>query len=215
MENGLKDETPKVQTDVKEALLWKRAQLTGELRELDAIISEVQREYSLRLEQLLAQKKPLEDALYHVEALLRFEGQPPKKTPGIGQGIVSPTAIARTSVTDAVLSLLEELHQPMHYKEIAAKLQERNTYIPGKKPEATLLSRMSRDNRFKRTKKRGTYALSTWRVRSAESTDIPIDEHVGNVKESVSGTPQGKQVFLFRQPWSRISLFSFGIYGKG
>lgn len=215
MENGLKDETPKVQIDVKEALLGKRAQLTGELRELDAIISEVQREYSLRLEQLLAQKKPLEDALYHVEALLRFEGQPPKKTLGIGQGIVSPTAIARTSVTDAVSSLLEELHQPMHYKDIAAKLQERNTYIPGKKPEATLLSRMSRDNRFKRTKKRGMYALSTWRVRSADAADILTDEQVGNAKQFASSAPEGKQVFLFRQPWSRISLFSFGVYGRG
>jgi hypothetical protein len=215
MENGLKDETPEVQIDVKEALLGKRAKLTGELRELDAIISEVQREYSLRLEQLLAQKKPLEDALYHVEALLRFEGQPPKKTPGIGHVSTTPAAIARTSVTDAVLSLLEELHQPMHYKDIAAKLQERNTYIPGKNPAATLLSRMSRDNRFKRTKKRGMYALSTWRVRSAESIDIPIDKHAGNVKEFVSSTPQGKQVFLFRQPWSRISLFAFGVYGKG
>ncbi len=215
MENGLKDETLKVQTDVKEALLGKRAQLTGELKELDAIISEVQREYSLRLEQLLAQKKPLEDALYHVEALLRFEGPSIKDGLRVGHGIATPAAIARTSVTDAVSSLLEELHQPMHYKDIAAKLQERNTYIPGKKPAATLLSRMSRDNRFKRTKKRGTYALSTWRVRSAESTDILIDDHVGNIKEFVSSTPQGKQVFLFRQPWSRISLFAFGVYGKG
>jgi hypothetical protein len=215
MENGQKDERPKVQPDVKEALLRKRAQLTGELREVDAIVAKVQREYSLRLEQLLAQKKPLEDALYHVEALLQFEGQPTKQTPTTGRGIASPAAIARTSVTDAVTNLLTELHQPMHYKVIAAKLQQRNTYIPGKNPAATLLSRMSRDTRFKRTRKRGTYALSTWRVRSAGSTDILIDEHVGNVKEFASSTPEGKQVFLFRQPWSRISLFSFGVYGKG
>jgi hypothetical protein len=118
-------------------------------------------------------------------------------------------------VTDAVLNLLEERRQPMHYKEIAAKLQEGNTYIPGKNPAATLLSRMNRDSRFKRTKKRGTYTLSTWQVRSADSTNTLIDSHVGNIKEVVSNTPQGKQVFLFRQPWSRISLFAFGIYGKG
>ena len=130
MENGLKDETPEVQIDVKEALLGKRAQLTKELKELDAIVAEVQREYSRRLEQLLAQKKPLEDALYHVETLLRFEGQPPKKAPAIGHVSTTPAAIARTSVTDAVSSLLEELHQPMHYKDIAAKLQERNTCLP-------------------------------------------------------------------------------------
>jgi len=215
MENYQKNSIPKVQTDVKEALFLKRAELTRELKELDAIISEVQREYSLRLEQLLVQKKPLEDALYHVEALLRFEGPSTKDSSNIGHVSTTPAVIARTSVTDAVLNLLEELHQPMHYKHIAAKLQERNTYIPGKNPAATLLSRMSRDTRFKRTKKRGMYSLSTWRVRSAESTEIPIDDHVGNTKEFISNTPQGKQVFLFRQPWSRISLFAFGIYGKG
>lgn len=215
MENGLKDETPKVQTDVKEALLWERAQLTRELKELDATISEVQREYSLRLEQLLVQKKPLEDALYHVQALLRFEGPSIKNIQDIGRDRATPLVAARASVIDAVLSLLEELHQPMHYKDIAARLQERNTYIPGKKPAATLLSRMNRDSRFKRTKKRGTYALSTWRVRSADSTNIHVNANLGNVKEFVSSTPEGKQVFLFKQPWSRISLFAFGIYGKG
>ena len=215
MENYQKNSIPKVQTDVKEALFLKRAELTRELKELDAIISRVQQEYSLRLEQLLVQKKPLEDALYHVEALLRFEGPSTKDSSNIGHVSTTPAVIARTSVTDAVLNLLEELHQPMHYKHIAAKLQERNTYIPGKNPAATLLSRMSRDKRFKRTKKRGMYALSTWRVRSAESTEIPIDDHVGNIKKFISTTPQGKQVFLFRQPWSQTSLFAFGIYGKG
>lgn len=215
MENYQKNSIPKVQTDVKEALFLKRAELTRELKELDAIISRVQQEYSLRLEQLLVQKKPLEDALYHVEALLRFEGPSTKDSSNIGHVSTTPAVIARTSVTDAVLNLLEELHQPMHYKHIAVKLQERSTYIPGKNPAATLLSRMSRDKRFKRTKKRGMYALSTWRVRSAESTEILIDDHVGNIKKFISTTPQGKQVFLFRQPWSQTSLFAFGIYGKG
>jgi hypothetical protein len=215
MENGLKDETPKAQTNVKEALLWKRAQLTRELKELDANISEVQREYSLQLEQLLVQKKPLEDALYHVDALLRLEGPSIRDIQDIGRDRASPVVAARHSVIDAVLDLLEERHQPMHYKDIAAKLQEENTYIPGKKPAATLLSRMNRDSRFKRTKKRGTYALSTWRGRSADSTNISIDANAGNVKEFVSSTPEGKQVFLFKQPWSHISLFAFGIYGAG
>lgn len=215
MDNDQKNGIPKVQTDVKESLLLKRAELTGELKELDAIISRVQQEYSLRLKRLLVQKKPLEDALYHVEVLLRFEGQHTKDSPNIVDDSATPLIGARASVTDAVLNLLEELHQPMHYKDITTKLQERNTYIPGKNPAATLLSRMSRDKRFKRTKKRGMYALSTWRVRSAESTDILINDRVENIKEFISNTPQSKQVFLFRQPWSRISLFAFGIYGKG
>jgi hypothetical protein len=215
MENDQKNGIPKVQTDVKEALFLKRAELTRELKELDAIISSLQQEYTLRLERLLVQKKPLEDALYHVEALLRFEAPSIEDSTVIGHVSTTPTSIARTSVTDAVLNLLEELHQPMHYKDIAAKLQERNTYIPGKNPSATLLSRMSRDNRFKRTKKRGMYALSTWRARSAEPTDNIIDDRIGNIKEFISNTPLGKQVFLFKQTRIPISLFAFGIYGKG
>ena len=214
MENGLKDETPKAQSDVKEALLLRRAELTEELKELDAIISRVQHEYSLRVTQLVLQKKPLEDALYNVDALLRFEGQRPEQRAGTDADSGTRAVVGNASVTDAVLNLLE-LHQPMHYKDIAAKLQEENTYIPGKNPAATLLSRMNRDSRFKRTKKRGTYALSTWRVRSADPTNNHIDANVGNVKEFVSSTPKGKEVFLFRQPWSRISLFAFGIYGTG
>jgi hypothetical protein len=176
MKNDEKDCTPveqisdaKVQPDVKEALLSKRADLTRELKELDAAITGVQEEYSLRLEQLQAQKKPLEDALHHVDALLRFEGYYINNSLNASDEGTTPGVIVSASITDAVFNLLEELHHPMHYKDIAAKLQEGNTYIPGKDPAATLLSRMSRDNRFKRTGKRGIYALSTWRVRSTKS----------------------------------------------
>lgn len=159
----------KIQPDVKEALLSKRADLTGELKELDAVIAGVHEEYSLRLEQIQAQKKPLEDALHHIEALLRFEGYYFNNRLSAGDQGTTPDVIVRASITDAAFNLLEEFHHPMHYKDIAAKLQERNTYIPGKDPAATLLSRMSRDNRFKRPGKRGIYALSTWRVRSMKS----------------------------------------------
>ena len=215
MENYQKNSIPKVQTDVKEALFLKRAELTRELKELDAIISRVQQEYSLRLEQLLVQKKPLEDALYHVEALLMFEGLSTKDSSNIGHVSTTPAVIARTSITDAAFNLLEELHQPMHYKGIAAQLQERNAYIPGKNPAATLLTRMSRDNRFKHTKKRGMYVLSTWRVRTTR------DE------------PPHKEAILLPQPWklhisrlqdlvatgkvkNQFSLFALGIhYGRG
>jgi hypothetical protein len=158
-----------IQPDMKEALLSKRADLTRELKELDAAITGVQEEYSSRLEQLQAQKRPLEDALHHVEALLRFEGYYVNNSLNASDEDTTPGVIVSTSITDAAFNLLEELHHPTHYKDIAAKLQERNTYIPGKDPAATLLSRMSRDNRFKRTGKRGIYALSTWRVRSTKS----------------------------------------------
>ncbi|UCG84347.1 MAG: winged helix-turn-helix domain-containing protein [Dehalococcoidia bacterium] len=194
------------QTDMQDALLLKRADLTRGLKELDAVIAQLREEYTLRLEQLQAQKKPLEDALYHVEALLRFEGC---------QTSAIPPIIENISITDAAFNLLEEIQQPLHYKEIAAILQDRNIYIPGVNPAATLLSRMSRDNRFKRTKKRGTYALSTWRVRSTKAADILIDGPRENMDEVVRNKRPGSQEILLTQPWNQASLFASGIcYGK-
>lgn len=162
----------KVQSSLKEALLSKRADLTEELKELDAALARVQEEYSLQVEQLQAQKKPLEDALHHLEALLRFEGYCIENSHNARDSSSSPGFVARASITDAAFNLLAELHQPMHYRDIATKLQETNNYIPGKDPAATLLSRMSRDNRFKRIGKRGVYGLLTWRARAAKHKSI-------------------------------------------
>jgi len=193
----------------------KRAEVARGLKELDAVISSLQREYLLRLEQLQSQKKPLQDALHHVEALLRFEAEHTRHTPSIVDDSAKLLVAAETSVTDAAFSLLEELHQPMHYKHIAAKLQERNTYIPGKNPAATLLSRMSRDNRFARAEKRGTYALLTWRLPDTQPTSSHIRSVVASTNEFVRNEPKSTEAFLFKQPWSSGSLFAFGIYGKG
>jgi hypothetical protein len=207
-----------VKTDLKEALLYKLAYLTRQVNELDANISRLQKEYYLQLEQLQAQKKPLEDALHHVKALLRFEGSYEKNITNIVEGGVIPAKVAGASVTDAAFDLLSQAHQPMHYKDIAVKLQERNTYVPGKDPAATLLTRMTRDNRFKRTKKRGVYILSTWRVSNSKSA---------------RNRPPRKQAIILPQPWelhigrlqdlvasgkvkNRFSLFALGIpYGRG
>jgi hypothetical protein len=206
------------ETGLGESLLYKLAELTKQIKELNANISRVQEGYYRQLEQLQSQKKPLEDALHHVKALLQFEGQYEKIGPS-SSTYGSTTAIAKTSsITDAAFNLLEEQHQPMHYKDIAAKLQETNTYVPGKDPAATLLTRMTRDHRFKRTKKRGVYILSTWRVSDSKS---------------VRNMPLRKQAIILPEPWelhigrlqdlvasgkvkNRFSLFALGIpYGRG
>jgi len=215
VENDRNDVTPRVQTNVKEALFLKRAEVARELKELDAVISSLQREYFLRLEQLQSQKKSLQDALHHVEALLRFDAEHTRHSPSIVDDRARLLITAETSVTDAAFSLLEELHQPMHYKHIAAKLQERNAYIPGRNPAATLLSRMSRDNRFVRTEKRGTYALLTWRLPNRQPTSSQFRSVVANTNEFVRNEPNIKEAFLFKQPWGPASFFAFGIYGKG
>jgi len=206
-----------VKTDLREVLLPKLAELTRQLKELDTNISSMQKEYFLRLEQLQAQKGPLEDALQHVKALLRFEGHYEKNFPNVVEDSASLARVAGASLTDAVFNLFEELQQPMHYRDIAAKLQERNAYIPGKNPAATLLTRMTRDNRFKRTKKRGVYILSTWRVSSTKSLrnsprkkpiilPQPWELHIGRLQDLVTS---GKVK-------NRFSLFALGIpYGRG
>jgi len=165
---GIETIESKPETNIKDSLLAKREALLNELRELDTTASFVQQEYSAKLQELQTKRKPLEEVLYHIEALLRFEGynvNSRQLANGDGNGADLPP---ETSITNAAFSLLEELHQPLHYKEIADKLQERNVYIPGKNPAATLLSRISRDSRFKRAMKRGVYALSTWRMPSTK-----------------------------------------------
>jgi len=143
--------------------------LIGKLRELDTNISSLQQEYSAKLEELQAKKKPLEEAIQHLVALLHFEGYNVDTVKASNDDDIEIFGLEKISVADACFSLLEELHQPLHYKEIAKKLQERHIYIPGKNPAATLLSRINRDKRFKRSKNRGVYALSTWRIRRAKS----------------------------------------------
>lgn len=195
-----------IRPDLKEALWHRLVELTGQLKELDATILRVQEEYLLRLEQLQAQKKPLEDALNHVKALLQFESQYQKIEPG--SGTYGPTTIIdkTSSITDAAFNLLEEQHQPMHYKYIAAKLQERNAYIPGKNPAATLLTRMSRDSRFKRTRKRGIYVLSSWRGRTTRNgfprqqailLPQPWELHIGRLQDLVATGKVKNQFSLF------------------
>jgi len=170
IENLLKEEglSSKHEVDVKQALLMRHESLGKELQELDSVISRLQEEYTSKLEELKTKKKPLEEALHHVEALLHFEGC---YLDSNAAGTMINTTVSpdiKSSATDAAFQLLTEIHQPLHYKEIALKLQERNLYIPGKDPAATLLSRINRDSRFKRAKKRGTYALSSWRLRDTK-----------------------------------------------
>jgi len=151
-------------TDLKSALLTKRDGLRGEINRIDADVLKLQEEYSGRLDQLQAQRKQVEDAIQHVDALLRLEG-----------GIYEPVTLAGGSVdesaiapSDVAFSILEEHEKAMHYRDIAAEVKKRGINLVGKDPAATLLTKLSRDNRFKRVK-RGTYALSAWKVRKAKS----------------------------------------------
>lgn|GEM_PF-3599386 len=150
---------------VKTILLAKRKNYIEELRNIDMAIVQLKNEYSKKVDELEQKKKLPEEGLQHIDALLKLEGKI------INDNINNPikhngSSLNETSsITEAVFSILEEMQKPMHYQEITKRMQDKGIYIPGKNPSATLLSRINRDKRFKRTTKRGTYALAAWKVR--------------------------------------------------
>jgi hypothetical protein len=150
-------------TDLKSALMTRRGVLQGEMNRIDVDVSRLQEEYSVKLGQLQTQRKQIEEVIQHVDALLKIEGgvyEPVTLASGrVGEPTVAPS--------DMALGILEEHGKPMHYKDIAAEIKKRGNILIGKDPAATLLTKLIRDDRFKRVK-RGTYALSTWKVRKAK-----------------------------------------------
>ncbi len=156
------------QKEVVAALLRKRRSLIDDIGKIDGTVCRVSEEYNSKLEELQSRRRPFEEALLHVDALLRLESVADDETDS-HSGVGRPAATAPGGkLTDTAFEILQELRTPFHYKELAAKVLEKNGYIPGKDPSATLLSRIVRDPRFKRTQKRGVYALSTWRIRGAK-----------------------------------------------
>jgi len=142
---------------LEQALKLKRDSLMEQIRAFDSSIAEVQAEFATKLEELHSNKKTAEEALSHIQALLKIETKSLES-----ETVLTPKADDTISITDSALSLLQESHQPMHYKDIASTLKARGLQISGIDPAATLLSRISRDERFKRVK-RGTYGLKGWR----------------------------------------------------
>jgi hypothetical protein len=161
------EENPLIQ--VKDVLLLKRKAFLEEINNIDLAISKLKEEFAKKTQELQERKKSPEEGLQHIDALLRLDGIIVNNE---GNNSLSPkksTLNKSASITDAVFNIFEKVHKPLHYMELTLKLQEEGIYIPGKNPSATLLSRINRDERFKRTPKRGTYALCTWRVRSGKS----------------------------------------------
>lgn len=156
------------QMQIRDVLLAKRRALLEELQNIDLAISKLKEEVSNKIEELEKSKKFPEEGLQHIDALLRLEGI---VLNDIRNNSVTHSAFALndgSSITNAVFNLLEKMHKPIHYKELTKKIQRKGIIIPGKNPSATLLSRINRDERFKRIAKRGTYALATWRVRAGK-----------------------------------------------
>jgi hypothetical protein len=160
-------------SDMLDLLKNKRSELASKLQRYQDMISNVEKEYLVRLTQLKEEQKPLQEALQHIDALLRLSNPNGDKLTNAGVNINPPEVVTAT-ITDEVCRLLETVNQPMHYRDIYNKLVEKGLSISGKDAAATLLARISRDARFKRGRKRGTYALSVWRIPTAKSKSRKI-----------------------------------------
>ena len=100
-----------------EALVAKRGKLVEALDALDAETAEAQQELSRRLGEARDRREPIEEALSHLDALLRIEGWVPpeqKSTPNSYSGnSVAPIQAAH--------ELLSRLGKPLHYRELVQK----------------------------------------------------------------------------------------------
>ena len=162
----LEDNGVVVQSEMlTEILLSKRGELAQALDKADAEVIEIQAQLSKRIEEVRIRRRTLEEALGHVDALLRIEGWKENDGEEIKRGqAISGDAKAPT---DAAYDLLSALGKPLHYRLMARQLSENGVFLAGKDPAATLLSKMSRDDRFKRAPDRGVYGLASWRMRKS------------------------------------------------
>ena len=129
--------------------------LEKERAELRASIADLGREMA----NIRSERQEKESRLAHVEALLGINGAAPAAVPARRSARVkTPTPV----LLDMAAALLREREkEPMHYRELAAQLQERGAVIGGKDAAAGLVSRMSKDaqKRFLRPTSKGFYAL--------------------------------------------------------
>ena len=145
------------------ALVEKRQEVLNELRQFEEQISELEAELSARIEQRKSARAIANESLVHIDALLRIEGS--HESPGDAIEPHDSRAGRKRESIDGAYELLCNAGKPMHYREIAETLTDGGIHLPGKNPAATLLTKMSRDARFGRSPRRGTYGLAGWKTR--------------------------------------------------
>ena len=152
---------------LKEVLLGRRRELAHALDKVDAEVIQVQAQLSKRIAEARIRRRTIEEALGHVGALLRIEGWEENGGEEFNRGLALRGNTKAPA--DAAYDLLSTLGKPLHYRLVALQLSENGVFLAGKDPAATLLSKMSRDDRFKRAPDRGVYGLATWRMRKSSS----------------------------------------------
>lgn len=148
---------------LRDALLAKRSLLVESIRAVDSEVAAIQDEMRRKMEGVQERRRPLEDALTHLDAFLRAEGWIPcdeMVCPRLETGRSQPAV-------NAAYDLLSSLGEPLHYRKLAQALADKGIHIAGKDPAAVLLTQMSRDARFQRSDERGVYGLTSWDMRRA------------------------------------------------
>lgn len=80
------------------------------------------------------------------------------------------SSMANISIADIVYENLSNSVEktPVHYIDLTKEILSKGILIPGKNPNANLLSHMNRDNRFVRTSP-GTYGLKEWGLKAMQA----------------------------------------------
>ena len=148
---------------LRKVLLDRRRDHIETLETIDAEITQLQAELSRRIEDARIRRQPIDEALNHLEALLQIEGWSEGEEGKVHYAQV-PGGNGKIPIETAY-DLLSTVGKPLHYRELAQEISKSGVYLAGKDPAATLLSKMSRDARFRRAPERGNYGLASWRMR--------------------------------------------------
>lgn len=137
----------------------------AEMGENDAARAEIEPTYSELVRRMGDLEERAEALALHIEAIEVLLGERPFHRSGAPRrmghiALPSPLQM-QMQIVDAVVALLEEVGEPLHYRDIHQRLEERGHRVDGVDPAATLLSRFFKDPRLYRPR-RGTYGLVEW-----------------------------------------------------
>lgn len=101
--------------------------------------------------------------IQHLQALLDLE-----QAPDAPRESSETPPKEKSRIEDIAAAVLFD-SGPLHYRELYAECARRGYVLSGANPAAALLTRISRDSRFRRSRKRGHYRIAT--VDKAQSTN--------------------------------------------
>lgn len=119
---------------------------------MDKLSDRAIRELSRELGRLRQLRDRINDTIAGIEATLADCPPPAERPEGEPK-----------QLRNAIHDLLREVGEPLHYREMLARLQERGVAINGKSPTRTLSAHLSNDFRFLPVGD-GKWGLEVWRM---------------------------------------------------